>query len=235
MSSTLIVIATPTGLHSALQLSNPSWTFSPSPVGQTGGTGTIYITSTGAADLEVLSVAEGARDENDTDNPSEFQLAYPACVSTLVPGESCAISFTFKPLAVGLRTAQIVIYDNAPDAPHIIRVAGLGLGKGRLQFSNQSWDFGEQPLGSTTGPGVIYIYNPGTDVINFSSIALTGMNSADFVISTNTCGAAIAPYTTCAVGFQFAPQSAGVRSTTLTFNDDSGSGQQTIPLVGAGF
>jgi hypothetical protein len=234
VNSSLVVIATPTGFHSGLQLSNTSWTFSPSPAGQMGGTGTIYITSTGVADLEVLSVIEGARD--DTDNPLDFNLTTPfSCVVPLGPGQSCAVSFTFKPTGVGLRTAQLVIYDDAPDAPHVIRLQGMGLGKGRLQFSNQSWNFGEQAVGNTSGPGVIYIYNPGTDVINFSSIALTGMNSPDFTISTNTCGAAIAPYTTCAIGFQFAPQAAGLRSTTLTFSDDSGSRQQTIPLAGAGY
>jgi hypothetical protein len=127
-----------------------------------------------------------------------------------------------------------VIHDDAPDAPHIIRVEGMGLGKGRLQFSNQSWNFGEQPVGRTTGPGVIYIYNPGTDVINFSSIAITGMNPTDFAIDANTCGAAIAPYTTCMIGFHFAPQATGLRGATLTLSDDSGSERHAIPIAGAG-
>lgn len=227
-----VVLATPTGFHSGLQLSNPSWTFSPSPVGQMGGSGTIYITSTGVADLEVLSIAEGGSDANDS--YPNFNLTQPTCSMTLAPGQSCSVSFTFKPSSVGLRTGQIVIYDNAPDAPHVIPLAGMGLGKGRLQFSNQSWNFGEQPVGTTTGPGVIYIYNPGTDVINFSSIAMTGANSSDFAIATNTCGAAIAPYTTCAIALQFAPRAGGLRSAALTFNDDSGVGQQAIPLEGAG-
>jgi hypothetical protein len=221
-----IAIATPTGFHSGLQLSNTSWTFSPSPAGQMGGSGTIYITSTGVADLEVESIVN--------ESYPDFDLTQRTCFTSLAPGQFCSVSFTFKPSGVGFRTGQIVIYDNAPDAPHVIPLAGMGLGKGRLQFSNQSWNFGEQPIGSTTGPGIIYLYNPGTDAINFSSIAITGTNSPDFVISSNTCGAAIAPYTTCAVGFQFAPRAAGIRSAALNFSDDSGAGPQAIPLEGSG-
>lgn len=232
VSQPLVVIATPTGFHSSLQLSNASWSFSPSPVLQTGGTGTIYVTSIGIADLEIPAVAMRARDERD--NPLDFQLPLFNCVGPLAPGQSCAISFTFRPTGVGLRTAQIVIYDNAPDGPHIIRVEGMGLGKGRLQFSNQSWNFGEQRVGSTAVPGVIYIYNPGTDGINFSSIAITGTNPTDFAIDANTCGAAVAPYTTCMIGFHFAPQSTGLRSAALTLNDDS-TGLHAIPIAGAGY
>lgn len=231
VSQPLVVIATPTGFHSDLQLSNTSWSFSPSPVLQTGGTGTIYITSTGIADLEIVAIAMRARDEGD--KPRDFQLPLFTCAGPLAPGQSCGFSFTFTPTGVGLRTAQIVIYDNAPDAPHIIRVEGMGLGKGRLQFSNQSWNFGEQPVGSTAGPGVIYIYNPGTDAINVSSIAISGTNPTDFAIDANTCGAAIAPYTTCMIGFHFAPQATGLRSAALTLNDDS-TGLHAIPIAGAG-
>jgi len=157
------------------------------------------------------------------------------CPAVLAPGQSCTISFTFTPNGAGARTAQIQIEDDAPDGPHLIRLNGMGLGKGRLQFSNDYWQFNQQPVGQPSGPGVIYIYNPGTDAINFSSIAISGGNSSDFAIGANSCGAAIAPYTTCAIAFQFTPQAAGGRSSTLVFIDDSSTGRQAIPLTGTGY
>jgi hypothetical protein len=233
-----VFVATPTGFQSGLKLSNTSWGFSPNPVGVQGGSGTIYVTSTGAADLTLVSVSIGARDGNDS--PTDFAITGNTCMpdpnlaSTLAPGQFCAISFTFTPTGPGARTAQLQIEDDAPDSPHIIRIDGTGLGKGRLQFSNEYWQFNRRPVGQASGPGVIYIYNPGTDTINFSGIAITGAEASDFAIGANTCGAALAPYTTCSVAIQFTPRGAGQRSATLVFSDDSGTGRQVIALAGAG-
>jgi hypothetical protein len=234
-----VFVATPTGFQSGLKLSNTSWGFSPNPVGVQGGSGTIYVSSTGTADLTFVSISVGARDGNDS--PGDFTIAGTTCMpqqysaSTLAPGQFCSISFTFSPTGAGARTAQIQIEDDAPDSPHIIRISGTGLGKGRLQFSNDYWQFSQQPVGQTSGPGIVYIYNPGTDAINFSSIAISGVNSSDFAIDANSCAAAIAPYTTCAVSFRFTPQAVGPRNATLVFNNDSGTGRQVIPLTGSGF
>ena len=233
-----VFVATPTGSHSGMQLSNTSWGFSPSPAGVQGGSGIIYVSSTGAADLNFVSISIGVRDG--ADSPTDFTITGNTCMAqrytaaALAPGQPCTISFTFTPNGAGARTAQIQIEDDAPDGPHLIRLNGMGLGKGRLQFSNDYWQFNQQPVGQPSGPGVIYIYNPGTDAINFSSIAISG-NSSDFAIGANSCGAAIAPYTTCAIAFQFTPQAAGGRSSTLVFIDDSSTGRQAIPLTGTGY
>jgi hypothetical protein len=225
-------------LHSGLKLSNASWSFSPNPVGVQGGSGTIYVTSTGVADLNFVAISIGGRDG--TDNPTDFAITGNTCTPTpnlpsaLAPNQFCAISFTFTPTAPGGRTAQLQIEDDASDSPHIIRLDGTGLGKGSLQFSNEYWRFNPQPVGQVTGPGVVYIYNPGTGTINFSSIAISGAQASDFGISANTCGAAVAPYTTCSVTFQFTPQATGQRSAMLVFSDDSGTGRQVIALSGTG-
>lgn len=231
-----IVVAKPTGVQSGLLESNSSWSFSPSPVGQQGGSGIIYISSTGVADLG-LSIAIGAT--NGTLNASDFRITDDTCtrepsLGTLPPGQFCAVSFTFRPTDTGARRANLVIFDDSPDGPHVIPLDGTGLGKGNLQFSNGGWTFDPQVLGETSGPGVIYVYNPGTDLINFSSIAMTGLNPSDFAIAMNTCGSALAPYTTCAVSFLFTPQAAGPRSAELVFSDDSGSGRQVVSLQGTG-
>jgi hypothetical protein len=233
-----VFVATPTGIHSGLKLSNTSWGFSPNPVGVQGGSGTIYVTSTGAADLTFVAISIGARDGNDT--PADFAITGNTCMAgsdaarTLAPNQFCAISFTFTPAGPGARTAQLQIEDDAPDSPHIIRLDGTGLGKGRLQFSNDYWQFNPQPVAQVSGPGTVYIYNPGTETINFSSIAISGAQAGDFAIGSNSCGAAVAPYTTCSVAFQFTAQGPGLRSAALVFSDDSGSGRQVVALSGTG-
>lgn len=237
--SNTVFVATPTGFHARMQLSNKEWGFSPSPAGVQGGSGTIYIGSTGTADLNFFAVSIGPRDASDS--PRDFTMVENTCMSQrylatpLPPGQFCAVSFTFTPGGPGARTAQIQIEDDAPDAPHIIRLNGTGLGKRKLQFSNEYWQFNAQPVGQTSGPGTIYIYNPGTDPINVASIAVSGANASDFSVSANSCGNAIAPYTTCAVSFAFTPQAAGSRSAMLVFMDDSGTGRQVLPLTGVGY
>jgi hypothetical protein len=237
--SDTVFVATPTGFHSGLQLSDREWGFSPNPVGVQGGSGTIYIGSTGTADLNFVSISIGAREPSDS--PRDFTITGNTCMpqqyvaTPLPPGQFCAISFTFTPTGPGARTAQIQVEDDAPDAPHFIRLNATGLGKGALQFSNGYWQFNAQAVGRTSGPGTIYIYNPGTDPINVASIAVSGANASEFAITAISCGSVIAPYTTCSVSFAFTPQATGARSAALVFRDDSGTGRQVVPLSGVGF
>lgn len=237
-----VFLATPTGLQAKAELSNPSWGFSPHAIGETSPSGRIYITSSGAADLHVFSVQEGARDANDAEG--DFKITANTCTTTnennfetagtLTPGEFCAVTFNFTPSGAGRRTAQIVVYDDSPDGPHVIRLDGTGLGKGSLVISNSSWTFETHPIGQTSGPGQVYIYNPGTEAINFQNVAISGTNAADFAITSNTCGASLAAYQACTVGFQFKPEARGFRSAALMLMDDSATSSQTISLGGFG-
>jgi hypothetical protein len=237
-----VFLATPTGLHASAEISNPSWGFSPHAIGETSPSGAIYITSKGVADLHVFSVQEGARDANDA--AADFKITNNTCTTSnqngfetagvLVPGEFCAVTFNFTPSAAGKRTAQIVVYDDSPDGPHVIRLDGTGLGKGSLAISNSSWTFATHPIGQMSGPGQVYIYNPGTETINFQSVAISGTNAADFAITSNSCGASLAAYRACTIGLQFRPEAGGFRSAALTLIDDSATSSQTISLGGFG-
>jgi hypothetical protein len=248
-SGSSVVFLHPTGVHAAVTLSNTSWGFSPNPVGQQGGSGIVYLTNYGAADLNIESVAMSARDTGDS--PGDFSITKDGttCVNlidigggtlatlpnTVAPGGFCTVSFTFTPRGVGSRTADLVIFDDAPDAPHIVRVDGTGLGKQNLIFSNSSWMAGAHPVGQTAGPATIYIYNPGTDSIDIASIAFSGANATDFSAVQSNCDGTIAPYTTCFVSFTFTPGAAGLRAAVLTVSDNSPVRQQSIPISGYGF
>lgn len=178
--------------------------------------GTVFVATPTGVHSGFVAISIGARDGNDT--PTDFAITGNTCMagsdaaSTLAPNQFCAISFTFTPTGPGARTAQLQIEDDAPDSPQIIWLDGTGVGKGRLQFSNEYWQFNPQPVAQVSGPGIVYIYNPGTETINFSSIAISGAQAADFAMGSNSCGAAVAPYTTCSVTFQFTPQGTGLRS-----------------------
>jgi hypothetical protein len=239
-STGIAVLARPTGKYSALQLSHTDWTFSSHPVGEASGTGTIYLTSKGDADLNIVGLLEGAGSA--TENAQDFSITSNNCMEknvngyhtsgTLPPGAFCAISFRFKPTAGGARNASIVVYDDAPDAPHVIRLHGVGLGTTSLKLSNTSWTFSRHPIGEASGLGKIYVYNPGPVAATFSNIGVTGKNAADFAVVSNGCGNKLNPYTTCAISFQFKPTATGSRTASLAL---SNSTAQSVSLAGVGY
>jgi hypothetical protein len=86
-------------------------------------------------------------------------------------------------------------------------------------------------VGSTTAPQPVSITNIGVQTLHFSSIGVTGTNSADFA-QQNNCGSSLAPGASCSIKVTFSPTDIRRRSAGLTFTDDSAVGQQTIPLRG---
>jgi hypothetical protein len=103
-----------------------------------------------------------------------------------------------------------------------------------LQLSLPSWQFAAHQIGQTSGPGIIWAYNSGTDVATFSSVQFTGANAQDFAITENTCGSTLAPFTTCKVVFHFTPTAVGERNASLTLNGDAIGSPQIIPVQGFG-
>jgi probable HAF family extracellular repeat protein len=234
----------PGSANGKLTLSNNSWTFSPHPVGQTSGTGTIYLTSSGTDNVHIQQIRVGALSPSDT--PDDFKIVTNTCFApgsqnlsepvpvALTPGEFCAITFDFTALVAGGRTADIVVYDDTPDGPHAIPVNGVGIGKGVLVFSSTSWTFGGHALGQSSRPGTIYVYNSGTEAINFSSVAISGANAADYALTSNACSPTLAAHATCAASFVFTPSAPGGRFAALVFTDDSATSTQTVTLEGYG-
>lgn len=137
----------------------------------------------------------------------------------------------------GARTADLVVYDDAPDGPHAIPVNGTGVGEGNLVLSSDSWTFGGHAVGQASGPGTIYVHNSGTDTVHFASIAsvpIVGQLSTDFAIRSNTCGTALAGSKSCAVTFVFTPTFRGDRYGNLILTDDSANSPQIVHLTGFG-
>jgi hypothetical protein len=81
----------------------------------------VVITSIGAASLRVGAVRiEGA-------DRADFSVSRSTCAKALLPKDaSCTITVRFKPSAVGARSAQLVVEDNAIESPLRIDLAGTG-------------------------------------------------------------------------------------------------------------
>jgi len=89
---------------------------------------------------------------------------------------------------------------------------------------------GNVALRKTSSPKTVTLTNSQTVSLNFSSIVI----SANFAISSNTCGASIAAGASCTVGVTFSPTAKGTVNGTLTFNDNAANSPQTVSLTGTG-
>lgn len=196
-------------------------------VGSASSVQVVTLTNTGNATLGInTATIAGA-------NPADFTKTA-TCPSYLAAGASCTFSITFKPTAVGSRTATLTLTDNAPGPPQTVALSGNGLAVSKIAFTPASLAFTNQTVGTTSAARVITVSNPGTATLNISSIGLTGTNNAEYTISGTTCGATLAVGVTCTVSVTFHPSAAVATSASVTVADDAAGSPHSVPMTGSG-
>ena len=71
-------------------------------------------------------------------------------------------------------------------------------------------------------------------VLTLTGVTIIGSNSADFLVTSNTCGSSLSQSLSCTISVSFKPKAKGSRSATLKFADNAQSGTQTVSLSGTG-
>jgi uncharacterized repeat protein (TIGR03803 family) len=100
-----------------------------------------------------------------------------------------------------------------------------------VTFSISFLGFGNQVINTTSTAGHVKFSNSGTATLDISSIT----SSANFAVSSTTCGATLAVKASCYVYVTFTPTISGNVRGILTFTDDAlNSPQQTVALFGVG-
>ena len=103
----------------AITLAPTSLTFPSTTVGDTSSALAVTLTNTGTAALAITTVALGGP------NPGDFTTT--GCsATTLAVSATCTISVSFEPQAVGQRTANITVTDNAANSPQTISIVATG-------------------------------------------------------------------------------------------------------------
>jgi hypothetical protein len=128
---------------------------------------------------------------------------------------------------------QVYILSNAPTAgpTQVLRKVGTA----------GYWNFGSVLKGTASAPEVFTLANTGNFPLTLSVNAIfRGANPTDFVVdpgTTNcvlTAGATIQAGRSCRIGMVFKPSSAGSRSASVEFDDNTVNGSNTITMVGLG-
>jgi hypothetical protein len=143
-----------------------------------------------------------------------------ACPDEVPPGQTCGVKLTYLPSQEEkTTTGPVVLFDNTPDSPHTIQLSGTAQIQ-TLRLSRNDWGFSAHPVGETSGPGRIWIYNTGPWKVTFSKIYFDAGNGGDFKVTKDLCTGVLFAYHTCSVTFDFTPTAVGGRSAFLELKND---------------
>ena len=186
-------------------------------VGVASATQSVTLFNSGDGTLSIFSIA-GSGDFSESNS----------CGGTLTAGNSCLISVTFTPTAVGSRSGSLTVTDNASGSPHTVSLSGTGA-VATTTLSPSSLTFGTYNIGTSSPSQSITVTNTSAVAMVISSIGITG----DYA-QINNCGSSLAPSANCSITVTFTPTAAGSRAGILTVTDDASGSPHTAGLVGTG-
>lgn len=224
-------------------LSPPSVSFGNQPQNTTSASQVVTLTNTGNENLNLASFSVGGTDI------AQFQLASGGsnglgpCQGgvALAQGASCVVQVAFAPVSQGSFRAELDFFDNsgnAANAEQVVPLTGSGVATAPIAGVGPSaLTFGTEPVGSSTGPQSVTLANNGSGALNLTTVGLSGADATDFAIVSNgtscpTGGGSLAIGANCNVAVRFAPQTAGAKNASLTFNDNAAGSPQQVSLSG---
>ena len=214
----------------AATLSTATLSFGNQVVQTSSGTMSANLTNTGSANLVLSTITLGGT------NPMEFTRGGTCAPAiSLAPAASCSVDVTFKPTALGTRSAAITIGHNATPNTSVLSLTGNGTAAPTpaVGLSATTLDFGSQTVGMSSAIKSVSISNTGTANLVLSTIMTTGTNAADFAAS-KCSGSTLTPGTSCAVDVTFTPAALNARTATLSIVSNAGGSPHGVALSGNG-
>lgn len=203
-----------------VDLSSTSIAFPPLFVGQTSTPRTVTLLNYGLAPLRIHDIV------------SSGDFGYSGCgaSTTLLTGESCVFSITFRPLSVGALAGAIEVRSNAPGSPHTISLAGNGvsLALPEIALAPANLSFGAQAVGASVTHAMT-LTNAGGTALQISSISVSG----SFFTQANDCPASLAVGSSCRITVTYAPTSIGAHNAQLVVQSNATPGSHVASLSGS--
>jgi hypothetical protein len=101
-----------------------------------------------------------------------------------------------------------------------------------LTVTPSSHGFGTVNTGSSSAPFSFTVTNDGTGTLSLTSETLTGGDSSQFGIDSNTCGASLGAGNSCTVAVKFSPTTGGAKSATLHVVSTANNADATLTGTG---
>jgi len=198
-------------------------------VNTTSAPQSVTLTNYGSTSTKITSIVS---------NLPVFAITSNTCGSSLGAGASCTVTLTFKPNSSGNFVGSLTFTDADVTSPQIVTLTGTGVTAPTATLLPATMSFGSVDVGTTSASKTSTLTDTSTtSALNITSITITGTNAGDFQLApATTCPSSgtVNPLGTCLVVVTFSPTATGSRSATLTVNDNTTSGKQTISLTGVG-
>ncbi len=218
-----------TGVTTIAGVAPTSLTFAAQQTFTTSVAQTVTVSNTGNIALTLNSVVIGGG------NAGDFAISANTCGASLAAAGSCTISVTFTPTAMNARASTLSINTNDPVNPALnVALSGTGITviAGRTPTS---LTYASQPMYTASAAQTVTVSNTGNITLTLNSITIGGVNSGDFSMSNNTCGATLAAAGSCTFGIMFIPQSTGTRTASVAINsNDPVNPTLSVTLSGVG-
>jgi hypothetical protein len=206
-----------------VSLSETLMVFPPEQVNVASPPQDLYYVNQSAVPITISSVVISTAD---------FTQNHVCDAAVVSPGSFCKITVTFKPGAIGAKTATLTVSDNAPGSPRVVNLTGLGsaVAVPYVTLVPTTLTFNSQSLGTSSGPQTVTLTNLGSATLTVSNIQITGTNPGDFT-QTSACPT-VAPGFSCAIAVTFSPIAVGARTATLTITDNATGSPHSVTLNG---
>ena len=193
--------------------------FGQQPVGTTSSPQMITVTNIGDAAQPIPPI----------DITGDFAHSH-TCGTSIAPGSTCAIAFTFSPTAMGTRTGGMLIYDEEGEEwLTAIPLTGIGTAP-YLSISPASLLFPPQPVGRTSSSQPVTVRNAGS-----APLTITGATTVSPFAQTNNCLTSIPVGSSCTIWVTFTPRSAVTYVGSLTISSDAPNSPYAVALQGSGY
>jgi hypothetical protein len=162
---------------------------------------------------------------------TDFRISMNGCMAPLAPMTTCPIEVTFKPLALGVRSANLQV-SAQPGGMALATIEGRSVGGDNFVLEGASpVNFGGAPVGTTTPPETVTVRNTGSQPI---TLGPPTVSPPDFIVVADSCGGkTLLANDSCTIQLAFRPTSAGIKSGTIVVSAGPG-GQGVGTLVGTG-
>jgi hypothetical protein len=214
-------------VQGALTLSPAALSFAAQQVATQSAPQPVTVTNTGAAPVVFGTLAITANfTETDT-----------CAGQALAVGSSCTVQVVFAPTATGPLSGTLTLFANIPGGQATVALNGTGTAPAAIVLTPLTLTFPATIVNQTAPSQNITVSNTGGTTATLSAPILSGGNTGDFAIFSNTCGATLLPNTGCTIAITFTPTAAGARSATLSITDNAGTSTaatQTASLLGTG-
>lgn len=117
-----------------------------------GGSGSLTIN--GITTVGVNGVTDNTIPGTNTNGTSDFSIAANNCSASLSAGQSCSVTVSFNPSAIGNRVALLSVADSGIASPQTIELSGTGA-YNTAQTAAITVDFGSRSNSQVTIPGGI--------------------------------------------------------------------------------